>query len=152
MTQNDTETKNASTGTASKDAPKFFRLNIEVSGIDAAVSFYDELLGVEGRRQGSRCFYRCGPVTLQVVDVATTEHGNLPSDPHPNAKSLYFTTSNLEAVYERAKSLGCVAAEAVHGGPGGDIVVRRWGERSFYAKDPWNNSLCFVDEGTVYSG
>jgi hypothetical protein len=29
--------------------------------------------------------------------------------------------------------------------------VRPWGERSFYAEDPWKNPLCFVEEGTVYS-
>jgi hypothetical protein len=27
-----------------------------------------------------------------------------------------------------------------------------WGERSFYAEDPWGNPLCFVEEGTFYRG
>ena len=36
--------------------------------------------------------------------------------------------------------------------PGGGIVVRPWGERSFYVEDPWKNPLCFVEEGTVYTG
>lgn len=27
-----------------------------------------------------------------------------------------------------------------------------WGERSFYVEDPWKNPLCFVEEGTVYTG
>ena len=40
----------------------------------------------------------------------------------------------------------------VHGVPGGDINVKPWGERSFYANDPWGNPLCFVEAGTVYSG
>jgi hypothetical protein len=31
-------------------------------------------------------------------------------------------------------------------------VVRPWGERSFYVEDPWKNPLCFVEEGTVYTG
>ena len=34
----------------------------------------------------------------------------------------------------------------------GEPVVRPWGERSFYADDPWNNPLCFVQEGTIYAG
>lgn len=32
------------------------------------------------------------------------------------------------------------------------IAVRPWGERSFYIQDPWDNPLCFVEYGTVYSG
>ncbi|MEV0398474.1 VOC family protein [Actinoallomurus sp. NPDC050550] len=40
----------------------------------------------------------------------------------------------------------------VHDAPVGAIAVRPWGERSFYAQDPWGNPLCFVEEGTVYPG
>ena len=48
--------------------------------------------------------------------------------------------------------VGCLSAEEVHEAPGGGIVVRPWGERSFYAEDPWHNPLCFVEDGTVYGG
>jgi hypothetical protein len=34
----------------------------------------------------------------------------------------------------------------------GDIVTRPWGERSFYAADPFGNRLCFVDEQTIFTG
>jgi hypothetical protein len=27
-----------------------------------------------------------------------------------------------------------------------------WGERLFYAKDPSGNPICFVDEGTLFTG
>jgi predicted enzyme related to lactoylglutathione lyase len=133
--------------TASKDAPQFFRLNIEVGNLDEAVAFYSKLLGVDGRKQaGSRCYFNCGPVTLQVLDVSS--HGS----PHPAAKALYFTVNDLEAIFERAKALKCLSRESVHDAPGGGIVVRPWGERSFYVEDPWQNPLCFVEEGTVYKG
>ena len=129
------------------DVPQFFRLNIEVGDLNSAISFYSKLLGIEGRKQaGARCYFNCGPVTLQVLDVSS--HG----DPHPAAKALYFTVSDLEAVFERAKALDCLSAETVHGAPGGGIAVRPWGERSFYCEDPWQNPLCFVEEGTVYAG
>lgn len=129
------------------DVPQFFRLNIEVGDLNAAVSFYTELLGIEGRRQaGSRCYFGCGPVTLQVVDV-TASH-----PPHPAAKALYFTVRDLDAVFARAERLACLARESVHDAPGGGIVVRPWGERSFYAEDLWKNPLCFVEAGTVYRG
>jgi catechol 2,3-dioxygenase-like lactoylglutathione lyase family enzyme len=129
------------------DVPQFFRLNVEVGDLDAAASFYARLLGIQGRKQaGNRCYFDCGPVTLQVVDVSSK------SQPHPAAKSLYFTVNNLEAAFDRAKGLGCLSREEVHDAPGGGIIVRPWGERSFYAKDPWGNPLCFVEEGTVYTG
>ena len=129
------------------DVPQFFRLNIEVGDLDAAISFYSTLLGIQGRKQaGSRCYFNCGPVTLQVLDVSSS------GKPHPAAKALYFTVNDLEAIHERAVALKCVSPEQVHGESGGSMVVRPWGERSFYVEDPWNNPLCFVEEGTVYTG
>jgi predicted enzyme related to lactoylglutathione lyase len=126
------------------DIPQFFRLNLEVGNLDEAIPFYTKLLGVQGRKQpGMRSYFECGPVTLQVVQVA---------DPHAGAKALYFTVNDLEAIFERAKELGCLSQESVHDAPGGGIVVRPWGERSFYAEDAWKNPLCFVEEGTVYRG
>lgn len=132
---------------AGKDVPQFFRLNVEVGDLDAAIKFYTKLLNVQGRKQpGSRCYFECGPVTLSVLDVFSV------SQPHPAAKALYFTVKHLEAAFARAKTLGCLSQENVHDAPGGGIVVRPWGERSFYAEDPWKNPLCFVEEGTVYTG
>ena len=132
---------------APDDVPQFFRLNVEVGDLDAAIVFYADLLGVQGRKQpGRRCHFDCGPVTLQVLDISSN------GQPHPAAKSLYFTVENLEAAFDRAKTLNCLSREDVHDAPAGGIVVRPWGERSFYAEDPWGNPLCFVEEGTVYSG
>jgi predicted enzyme related to lactoylglutathione lyase len=145
--QHDKENRKAKGKTAPGDVPQFFRLNIEVGDLKSAISFYTTLLGVEGRKQaGSRCYFECGPVTLQVLDVSSV------GQPHPAAKALYFTVNGLEAAYERAKSLHCLSREEVHDAPGGGIVVRPWGERSFYAVDPWKNPLCFVEAGTVYAG
>lgn len=132
---------------AVSDVPQFFRISIEVDDLDVAVSFYSKLLGLQGRKQaGSRCYFECGPVTISVLDVSKARQ------PHAAAKALYFTVKNLESAFERAKALGCVSQEDVHDAPGGGIVVRPWGERSFYVQDPWQNPLCFVEEGTVYSG
>lgn len=130
-----------------KETPQLFRLNIEVGDLKSAVSFYTKLLGVEGRQQaGSRCYFNCGPVTLQVLDVSSSRQ------PHPLPKALYFTVRDLEAVYDRARVLRCLSPEEVHHARGGGIAVRPWGERSFYVDDPWKNPLCFVEEGTVYTG
>lgn len=129
------------------DVPSLFRINVEVGNLDQAAAFYGQLFGVAGRKQaGSRCYFTCGPVTLQVVDVSSVEK------PHPAAKALYFTVNDLDAIFARAKALGCLSKEDVHGVSGGGISVRPWGERSFYAEDKWNNPLCFVEAGTIYPG
>jgi len=129
------------------EAPSLFRMNIEVGNLDEAAKFYGKLFGLVGRLQaGSRCYFTCGAVTLQVVDVSSV------GKPHPAAKALYFVVNNLEAVFARAKSLRCLSAEDVHGEPGGQMRVRPWGERSFYVEDKWHNPMCFVEAGTIYPG
>jgi catechol-2,3-dioxygenase len=126
------------------DTPRLFRLNVEVGDIDRAASFYSELLGLEARPQmGSRVYLNAGAVTLQIVQMP---------EPHPVAKALYFAVVDLDALHVRAAALDCLSGEDVHGMPAGAPVVRPWGERSFYADDPWSNPLCFVEEGTVYAG
>ena len=131
------------------DVPSLFRINIEVGNLDDAERFYGALLGQKGRRQaGSRVYFNAGPVTLQVVDVASMGMGV----PHPAAKALYFLVRDLDAAFKRAEALGCLSMEMVHGVRGGAINVRPWGERSFYAEDKWLNPLCFVEEGTTYPG
>ncbi|HTS28830.1 MAG TPA: VOC family protein [Bryobacteraceae bacterium] len=145
--QQNREDQKAAKHATPPDVPQFFRLNIEVADLEAAIAFYTSLLGIQGRKQaGSRCYFNCGPVTLQVLDVSSVR------EPHPAAKALYFMVNDLEAAYARAGALHCLSREDVHDAPGGGIVVRPWGERSFYVEDPWQNPLCFVEEGTVYAG
>jgi hypothetical protein len=132
---------------AAADVPNLFRINIEVGNLDEAADFYAHLLAQPGRKQaGSRCYFNAGSVTLQVVDVSSA------GKPHPAAKALYFTVKDLDSIFARAKALGCLSRERVHGTPAGDITVRPWGERSFYAQDKWENPLCFVEAGTIYPG
>jgi len=126
------------------EALQLFRLNIEVGDVAAARKFYGTLLGAEPRGQaGNRFYINAGPVALQIVGVPS---------PHPAAKALYFNATNLDSVHERAAALGSLSSDLVHGLKAGDISVKPWGERSFYANDPWGNPLCFVEAGTEYAG
>jgi hypothetical protein len=126
------------------NTPALFRLNVEVGDVDRAAKGWGVLLGLDARPQaGSRVYFTAGSVTLQVVEC---------DPPHPAAKALYFLVDELEPVYARAKKLGWLSKERVHGEPGGEISIRPWGERSFYVQDPWGNPLCFVESGTVYPG
>jgi predicted enzyme related to lactoylglutathione lyase len=127
------------------DTPSFFRLTVEVGNLDQAEEFYNKLFDTKGLRSpGARVYIQAGPVALQVLDVSSS------SAPHPAAKSMYFTVRDLDAVHYRATLLGALSEELVHGSPGGEIAKRPWGERSFYAEDPWGNPLCFVEAGTTY--
>ncbi len=126
------------------EALQLFRLNIEVGDLAAARRFYGTLLGAEPRGQsGNRFYIDVGQVALQIVGVPS---------PHTSPKALYFNTTNLDSVHERAAALDSLSADVVHGLRGGDISVKPWGERSFYANDPWGNPLCFVEAGTEYAG
>lgn len=130
------------------DAPNLFRVMLEVSNLNTAVTFYSKLLGIEGRvLRGSRAYFDCGSVILAILDPT-------PGDikPTPNVGDVYFSVKDLESFHARARELGCLSKEEVHDESAGDIVTRPWGERSFYLKDPWGNGVCFVDEKTLYTG
>jgi catechol-2,3-dioxygenase len=131
------------------NAPALFRVILQVSDLDQAAEFYAKLLDDPGRRipRASRHYIDCGPVILALVDVTA---GGEEAKPLPDY--IYFAVSDLERVYSRARELRCLSTEDVHGASAGDIVVRPWGERSFYVNDPWGNGLCFVDETTLFTG
>ncbi len=130
-------------------ADKLFRVILQVDDLAKAADFYAKLLDDPGRNipRGSRHYIDCGPVILALVDVAP---GGQKAKPLPDY--IYFAVGDLETVYARAKELNCLSSEDVHGASAGDIVVRPWGERSFYVEDLWGNGLCFVDENTLFTG
>jgi uncharacterized glyoxalase superfamily protein PhnB len=136
-------------GRISMAVPKLFRIALQVGDLDKAAEFYSKLLDDQGRRipRGSRHYFDCGPVILALVDVSAGE-----LEPKPIPDYVYFAVSDLDQVYERAKAMNCLAKEDVHGAAAGEIAKRPWGERSFYVEDPWGNGLCFVDEGTLFTG
>lgn len=127
----------------SDNIPAIFRIFIPVSNFELATAFYKKLLDTDGKaiHQGRQYFY-CGPVILAVIE------NNGP----PIADHVYFSVADLDSVHLRAKELDCLETENVHGSSSGDINVRPWGERSFYARDPFGNGLCFVDEKTLFTG
>jgi hypothetical protein len=98
-------------------------------------------------RGGARQYYDCGSVILGLVDVSLGDR-----EPRPISEPLYFAVNDLEDVHARARALGCLSSEMVHDESGGEIHTRPWGERSFYAEDPFGNGLCFVDAGTLFTG
>ena len=120
-----------------------FRIFIPVTDFDKALVFYQTLFAAEGRQiHAGRQYFDCGSVIMAVIE----------NDGTPIGDHVYFSVANLETWYTRAKELDCLEKTDMHGGPLGEIVRRPWGERSFYARDPFGNGLCFVDESTIFTG
>jgi catechol 2,3-dioxygenase-like lactoylglutathione lyase family enzyme len=130
---------------------ELFRVILPVTDIDRAARFYGEVLGLEGRRVSSgRHYFDCGGTILACFDPGADGDAYAPG---PNPEWLYFAVDDLEARFEAARRAGAkLPDDDVHGDPAGRIARRPWGERSFYAEDPFGNKICFVDRETKFTG
>lgn len=124
-------------------APRIFRLVIPVDDIDAAVRFYSAIVGSPGERVwGNRHYFRCGEVLLAPVEPGEDSRDFRPAaDP----RVIYFAVDDLEATHDVVRAAGPAQLDEA-------IGEQPWGERSFHARDPSGNRLCFVAAETVYTG
>jgi catechol 2,3-dioxygenase-like lactoylglutathione lyase family enzyme len=123
-------------------AVRLFRVILPVSNIEAAANFYSGVLGIPGTRvSGGRHYFDCGGTILACYEPLAD--GDVQSV-RPNPQYVYFSVDDLEATLERVLAAGCRE-------PTG-IEVQPWGERSFYARDPFDNPICFVDSRTLFTG
>ncbi len=124
---------------------RLYRVILPVTDIDRAASFYGRLLDAPGFRVSpGRHYFHCGGTILACFDPRA-DGDSFESRANGEGTHYYFAVNDLEAVYERAKSAGCQELEAA-------IETRPWGERSFYARDPFGNPICFVDESSAFTG
>ena len=124
-------------------AAKIYRVILPVSDVERAAKFYEEVLGFSGERVSpGRHYFDCGGVILACYDSRADGDGR---DAVPNPDHVYFAVDDLEATFARAGRAGCAELEE-------KIETRPWGERSFYAKDPFGNPICLVDAKTVFTG
>jgi catechol 2,3-dioxygenase-like lactoylglutathione lyase family enzyme len=132
--------------------PQLYRVLVPAKNLDRSRRFYESLFSIRGRKVGGgRIYIDCGRVILGILDYSRQTGAELPNP----TEALYFATGALERIYLRARRLGCLSRELLHGDPSsplGQIVVRPWGERSFYVEDPAGNTLCFVDRKTLFTG
>lgn len=127
----------------SDKAPSIFRIFVPVTDFEKAIEFYQRLFDSESRViHRGRQYFDCGPVIFAVIENNGTAIGD----------HVYFSVPNLEVIFSRAKELDCLEQSDVHGSPSHEIAVRPWGERSFYARDPFGTGLCFVDETMLFTG
>ncbi|GEL76081.1 VOC family protein [Tenuibacillus multivorans] len=122
---------------------KLYRVIIPVSDIEKATEFYNQVLELNGKRVSTgRHYFNCEGTILACFDpIADGDY----FESQPNPDHVYLSVSNLEKVYSVIKELDPSLLQK-------SIKTQPWGERSFYAKDPFGNPICFVDEKTVFLG
>ncbi len=120
---------------------RLFRAIVPVGDVDRAAAFYSAVLGLAGERiSGGRHYFDCGGTILACVDPEGRD-----LELRANPDHVYFAVDDLEATLERVRAAGPSWLDET-------ITVRPWGERSFYARDPWGNPICFVEAGTEFTG
>ena len=123
--------------------PRLYRVILPVSDIEKAEQFYTRVLEDPGERiSPGRHYFNCGGTILACFDPRADGD---PWDARPNPDHVYFAVSDLERTFAVAREAGCQRIDE-------HIETRPWGERSFYATDPFGNKACFVDEKTVFTG
>jgi tRNA (guanine37-N1)-methyltransferase len=120
---------------------QLFRVVMPVPDMARATAFYAAVLDQQGVSVApTRHYFHCGGTILAVVDPS--EHGG---EFRPNAEHVYFAVPDLRERFYAARKAGCASIDE-------KIERRPWGEKSFYARDPFGNPICFVDEKTVFTG
>ena len=130
--------------------PKLFRIILPVSDVDGAARFYAAALGFPGRRVSpGRHYFDCDGTILACYDPRADGDTH---DAKPNPDHVYFAVDDLDSTFEAVQQAGGTLSTSSEAGPMGEIAERPWGERSFYATDPFGNKICFVDRTTVFTG
>jgi catechol 2,3-dioxygenase-like lactoylglutathione lyase family enzyme len=132
--------------------PHLFRVIVPVGDIERAALFYGALLGAVGLRVSpGRHYFECEGTILACYDPQADGDGR---GALPLPEPIYIAVDDLESTYASAKTAGASFSSAVSPevGPLGRIAQRPWGERSFYAVDPFGNPLCFVSRDSVFTG
>ena len=132
-------------------AMKLFRVLLPVSDIEQAAAFYGAIFNTSGERVSpGRHYFDCEGTILACFDPRADGDDY---EAAPNPEWLYFAVKNLEEIHQRIEGAGGkLCRHEVHGAVAGEIAVRPWGERSFYARDPFGNKISFVDHVTMFTG
>ncbi|HEY2812366.1 MAG TPA: VOC family protein [Acidimicrobiales bacterium] len=120
---------------------RVFRVAVPTIDIAAARPFYETVLDMSADDTvPSRIYFHCDDVIVAIIDWTVEGRGEF----SPTIEDLYFSVTDLEAAFVRARAAGARITSP--------IEQRSWGERSFYCLDLDGNHLCFVDETTLFLG
>jgi tRNA (guanine37-N1)-methyltransferase len=133
-------------GERSTTRAHLFRVIMPVADHARGVAFYAQLLGHPGELVApNRHYFKCGGTILAVVVPGEHAAAADGASFRPNVEHVYFAVPDLKERYAIARKADCSYLED-------KIRTRPWGEKSFYAQDPFGNPICFVDERTVFTG
>jgi predicted enzyme related to lactoylglutathione lyase len=122
-----------------------YRVIAPVKDIEIATHFYSEVLEASGERVSpGRHYFDCGGTIFACYDPAADGDGVGEGWSHHFNQYLYFSVTDLDSVFDRVIRAGGEIVEKIETMP--------WGERMFYAKDPFGNPISFVDQKTVFRG
>lgn len=122
-----------------------YRVILPVRNIEIATRFYSQILYQNGERVSpGRHYFNCGGTILACYDPVADgdETGN--GWHHHINQYFYFAVPDLEITQTIVRDSG--------GKIDSSIEIMPWGERLFYAKDPFDNPISFVDQKTVFRG
>jgi len=124
---------------------RLYRVIQPVGNIDVAARFYSAVLRTPGERVSpGRHYFTCGSTILACYDPVADGDGIGEGWRHHPNQYLYFATSDLEGTLTRVREAG--------GEIEAPIDTMPWGERMFYARDPFGNPISFVDQETLFLG
>jgi len=122
-----------------------YRVIQPVKDIEIASRFYDAVLEDAGERVSpGRHYVNCGGTILACYDPVADGDGPGDGWLHHENQYCYFAVPDLETALSRVEEAGGKIISGIDAMP--------WGERLFYARDPFGNPLSFVDQATVFTG
>ncbi|MEP4094091.1 VOC family protein [Reichenbachiella sp.] len=124
---------------------RLYRIILPVNDIEKAEDFYSQILEQKGIRvSAGRHYFNLGGTVLACYDpVADGDECGEGWKFHEN-QYIYIAVENIQKVFDKMKDLDCKSL--------GEIEQMPWGKTLFYANDPFENPICFVDEKTIFTG
>ena len=125
--------------------PRLYRVILPVADIERATAFYGVVFGTPGQRiSPGRHYFNCGGIIFACYDPEADGDGEQGGWRLHPLQYLYFAVPDLEDTLARVQTAGGIIVA--------DIDTMPWGERLFYARDPFGSPVCFVDERTLFTG
>lgn len=125
--------------------PHLYRVILPVTDIERAAVFYGAVLGDSGERVSpGRHYFDCGGTILACYDPRADEDPVDVGWQYHENQYLYFAVPDLQETRDRIEAAGGQILS--------NIETMPWGERMFYALDPFGGRISFVEEGTEFRG
>lgn len=124
-----------------------YRVILPVTDIDLAAKFYGTILDEPGKRVSNGRHYFGGDsdgAILACYDPKADGDDFGEDWHHHPLQYIYFSVLELETAHKLCESAGAKEITSIKSEP--------WGETMFFARDPFNNPISFVQGGTEFTG